>query len=656
MWQSIAGAAVRTRIKDAWVVSFGWLALHVALLAVLLNHPDINPIVWGYSAPYAAFLVLVAVTGLFGAALFPARDNIRVPQGLAALRSNVLVRLVGLLIGTAAIVVIWTAPFQNIVLTQVQREAIRGWGTLVVLIVIYVGLFWRSATIVLPWSAWVVATATMGAMVVILAVHYLDRFPQLNLIDELHNWSVQWTYANTGLLGEAMYRQMIPLPQPLYPSPHYAIALMLRFFGDTIWQARFARMLLMMFALPFIYLSGKRMYGARAGLFAVVFALLLIVPVAFVRPDFFVGVMLSVAIYLYLWAQQTRRPWPHYLTGLCIALAGEGHALAYRFGLTFAVLYGLRWLYQMWTTRRLFLDGRFVALVLGGATGMLIYLAIHILPGLEQGLHFASNYAPLNRTIESQSAYASAMLQQQLDAWVSTSPLELIIVVFGVGLALIKFEDGDRLLLALLLVSEGLMLASYGYYRLYYQVHSLPIFALLAGRLVANLFDAKAAGRSRAGPCDRLALASMICVAAFLVLVGNAQAASSDPLRDDYTQIGKRLKADLPADKIVVGNEDYFLEIRSLNYYGIETVTTPSWFLVDYEGYRLWQVTNPDIFILSPQIDTPKYTDLKSIRSYIADNGFKLVRCYTGDQGLITAQVYALDSAGMEPDGSCAPD
>jgi hypothetical protein len=112
----------------------------------------------------------------------------------------------------------------------------------------------------------------------------------------------------------------------------------------------------------------------------------------------------------------------------------------------------------------------------------------------------------------------------------------------------------------------------------------------------------------------------------------------------------------LPADKIVVGNEDYFLEIRSLNYYGIETVTTPSWFLVDYEGYRLWQVTNPDIFILSPQIDTPKYTDLKSIRSYIADNGFKLVRCYTGDQGLITAQVHARDSAGMEPDGSCAPD
>lgn len=653
MWQSIASASSRARINDSLAVPFGWLVLHLALLAVLLDHRDVKPVVLSYSAPYAAFLILIVGVGLLGAALVLSRDSIHLPRGLSGLRSNGVVRLGGLLIGTAAIAAIWIIPFQDIALTQVQQEAIRGWGTLLVLIVVYVGLFWRAATVALPWSVWVVATSAIGALVVIIAVRYLDRFPQINLIDELHNWSVQWTYANTGLLGEAMYRQMIPLPQPLYPSPHYVIGLMLRFFGDTIWQARLARMLLLMFALPFIYLSGKRMYGARAGLFAVVFALLLIVPVAYVRPDFFVGVMLSVAIYLYLRAQQTRRPWLHYLTGLCIALAGEGHALAYRFGLTFAVLYGVRWLYQMWTSRRIFFDGRFFALALGGATGMMIYLAIHILPGLQQGLHFASNYAPLNRTVEGQSAYAFAMLQQQLDAWVNTSPLELVFVVLGVVLALIKFEDGDRLLLALLFVSEGLMLATYGYYRLYYQVHSLPIFALLAGRLVANLFDGKAVNRSRAGPLDRLALASMICAAAFLVLARNAQAAAYDPLRDDYTQIGKRLKADLPADKIVVGNEDYFLQIRSLNYYGIETVTTPNWFLVNYEGYRLWQVTNPDIVILSPQIDAPQYTDLRSLTTYMIDNGFELVRCYSGDRGLINARVYARDSAGMEPDGSC---
>ncbi|HVO44595.1 MAG TPA: hypothetical protein VMT34_18340, partial [Aggregatilineales bacterium] len=125
---------------------------------------------------------------------------------------------------------------------------------------------------------------------------------------------------------------------------------------------------------------------------------------------------------------------------------------------------------------------------------------------------------------------------------------------------------------------------------------------------------------------------------------------------DDYTQIARRLKADLPANKIVVGNEDYFLEIRSPNYYGIETVTTPNWFEVNYQGYTLWEVTAPDIFILSPAIDTPKYIDLFSIHDYMTQNDFKLVRCYAGDHGLIEAQVFARESAGLRPDKSCPTD
>ena len=151
-------------------------------------------------------------------------------------------------------------------------------------------------------------------------------------------------------------------------------------------------------------------------------------------------------------------------------------------------------------------------------------------------------------------------------------------------------------------------------------------------------------------------MAVMVFASAFLVLNASAVDAASDPLRDDYTQIGKSLKADLPADKIIVGNEAYFLQIRSMNYYGIQTVTSPGWFKVNYDGYYLWMVTKPDIFILSPEIDTPRYTDLESINYYIDNNGFKLVRCYTGNNGLIHAQVYALDSAGLTANGSCPRD
>src|SRR5689334_21301093 len=136
----------------------------------------------------------------------------------------------------------------------------------------------------------------------------------------------------------------------------------LRFFGDTLWQSRFARMLLACLALPFIYLCGKIMYGKRTGVWAVVLAALLIPPTAYVRPDVFVGVMLSAALYVYWRAQNTRRPWMHYLAGLTVGLAGEGHPLAYRFGLAFALIYFVRWVYEMRQTRRVFLDGRLVAL------------------------------------------------------------------------------------------------------------------------------------------------------------------------------------------------------------------------------------------------------------------------------------------------------
>jgi hypothetical protein len=631
-----------------------WYVLHLLLLMILINHQDSAPIFLGFSAPYAVLLGLIIAFGIAGGLLLADQNSLHLPQIVLGLRSNVIVRTVAMLIGVILIYAIWTTPFEGIALSSLQRETIRGWASLAILAIVYIGLFYQTRPITLPWALWFAAAALAGAAVVILAVHYIDRFPALNLIDELHNWSVQWTFANTGLLGEAMYRQMIPIPQPLYPGAHYLSGILLHFIGDGFWQARLARMLLTMLALPFIYLSGKRMYGARAGLFAVVFALLLIVPDAYVRPDFFVGIMLSIAIYVYLRAQKARRPWLHYLAGLCVALGMEGHALTYRFGVAFALLYGLRWIYEMKKNRCIFLDKRFVALVLGGATGLILYLSINILPGLDQGLHFASFYGPLGRTVESQVADASNLIQQQIEIWVSTSPFEFIFVILGLGLALFRFEDGDRLLLAMFFVSEGLLLVTYTYYRPYYQVQLLPVFSLLAGRLVANVFDTRVRNRLQAGGLDRLSMAFMVFAIAFLVLNASAVDAASDPLRDDYTQIGKSLKTDLPTDKIIVGNEAYFLQFRSMNYYGIQTVTTPGWFKVNFDGVGLWVVTNPDIFILSPEIDTPRYTDLSSINQYMLINSFNLVRCYSGDNGLVHAQVYARDSVGMKADGSCS--
>ncbi len=632
-----------------WYIAI-WLLSHAVILRILLDNQDLEPAVLGrYNLFYALGMALVAAAGLLGAVWILVSARIRPPRWLESLRASRLFMAAVLAGGALLMLAIWLTPFR-IFVTPLQKELLRGYGTGAILVGVYHLLFWCGRDRRAPWSAWLAVAGVAGAGALIITIHYLDRFPQLNTIDELHNWVVQWTYANTGLLGDTLYRQMIPLPQPIYDSPHYILGLLLRFIGDTFWQARFARLLMACLALPFIYLSGRRMYGRRAALLAVVVAIFLLAPTAYVRPDVFVGVMLSIAIYVYLRAQTTHRPWLHYLTGLCVALAGEGHPLAYRFGVAFALLYIVRWGYALWRERRLFIDGRVFALGLGGLTGMLIYLSIHIIPGFEQGIHFARNYSPLSRTTAEQVTAALDIVVGQFEVWVGTSPFELLFVALGVVVAVREFEDGDRLLMTVLVVSEALMIATYGYYREFYQVHFLPVFALLAGRALANLTGDR---RLPVGRLSGLSLAAVVLVVSLGSLAQSASAATDDPQRAEFTAIARQLKADLPRDAIVVGNEDYFLEMRSLSYYGIQTVTTNGWFLVNYQGYKLWEVTKPDIFILSPQIDLYKYTDLSSIYSYMDDNDFQLARCYT-ETGLIQARVYVRElPPGWTVDFTC---
>ncbi|HLY24955.1 MAG TPA: glycosyltransferase family 39 protein, partial [Aggregatilineales bacterium] len=582
-----------------------------------------------------------AIIGVIGTYVVYDLDERTPPGLLKVLRRYTIFSLAVVVIGTFAIATLWLwMPLNG---TDFQKELLRGYLTSAILTATYAALYWRESAQEarrLSYPVWVIAGAVVALLTLLVAIHYLDRFPRLNTIDELQNWIVQWTVANTGMLGSAIYRQMLPMPVVFYDGPHLLLGQLLKLFGDSFWQARVARLLLACLALPFIYLSGKRMYGQRAGLLAVVFALIIIIPTNFVRPDFFLGLMLSIDIYLYLRARTTRRPWLHFLTGLVLAFGIEGHPLVYRFGIALALIYLARWCSEMVQTRRFFLDGRFFALGLGALTAILIWFSLHILPDFQQGWHFIANYMPGGHASSYISNPLTQLLGFQLEVWAATSPFEVVIISLGVALAIWQHNDGDRLLLTLLFVSEFLLIAThYYFYRDFYQIHSLPIFALLGGRFLADLSDLRGA-RESSGRLAGLVMACMILCVSLAVMVQNAQAANDDPIRDDFTAIGRQLKTDLPKDAVVVGNEDYFLEIRSMNYYGIQTVTTPNWFLMKYQGDALWEVTKPDMIILSGDtLDIPKYTDTASLSAYMSENAFQLVRCY--HSGSLVADVYA---------------
>ena len=79
--------------------------------------------------------------------------------------------------------------------------------------------------------------------------------------------------------------------------------------------------------------------------------------------------------------------------------------------------------------------------------------------------------------------------------------------------------------------------------------------------------------------------------------------------------------------------------VNHTNFYTVSTISSPGWFIPTVQGYALFEQVKPDVIILSAPIDNPKYVPYDVIYTYMADNNFQRMRCYTAT-GLIQAQVW----------------
>ncbi len=662
-----------------------WLIMHIALIGGLLTyHTSSDPTIADrYSSCFVALVVAIALWATLSALLLCVLAQLsqerfcRLLGFYCHLREDIFFRAVVIIPLTTFMTSYWLR-FPDI-LRDIPHPYLRFCGSVTIMAVVYFGLFWRarSENEPLRWHWWLLGGSIGLAVGLAVAITYIGRFPQLDTLDELHNYIVEWTYARTGLLGESVFREMIPIPQPLYDSPLAVVGFFMRIFGDTLWAARMIRLMLSLLSLPFIFNIGKILYGRRTGFFSMVVGLAYLVPTAFVRPDWAVGVLMSIGIYAYLKAEQIDHPvlrlpgkWAaklrlrekikfspllHFLTGLFVGMSVEGHLLSYRFGIAFALIYLATWGWRILKRKQVFLDGRIIALAFGGAVALLIYLSLHILPGWTQAVHFLGGYAP-STTANNQGAAASLIIQRQLDIWQQTTPIELWLLLVAVLTAALRFSRGDRLLLTLVIVSEGLMLTTYSYFRVFYQAQYVPLVALLIGKLLADGFDFAAGPRPKAAKPSQLVLAAMAMCVVLPVLIDNA-GLSDDRMRTEYEAIGQQLAATIPEDKIVVANEDYFLHMPRMTFYSISTVATPTWFLTTVQGLPLFRQLQPDIFVISRQIDIPRYVPSTSISIYMAENNFQQVRCYTAT-GLITAEVWVRDLPpgwSWDDDKTCRP-
>src|SRR5258706_2578763 len=167
-----------------------WLLAHVVLVRFLIDYQNSDPA--RLSQSYEIGLGLIVAMGLAGVAFLARRP--RLPRWLATLRCSGLFHAAIWVGGLLVMLGIWTTPFQ-IFLTPLQRELLRDYGTAAVLVAAYLALFWQEREIHVPWPYWVALSAVVIAVALVVTLAYLDRYPQLNTLDELHNWVVQWTYA-----------------------------------------------------------------------------------------------------------------------------------------------------------------------------------------------------------------------------------------------------------------------------------------------------------------------------------------------------------------------------------------------------------------------------------------------------------------------------
>ncbi len=653
-------SVTEAKLRFRYDVLLLWLAMHGLLIADLLsNHTSFNPVVAGrYSLGFTLAVLGAAVWAIGGATLIIALFRLppdrfaRVLGKFGTAREQTLFRIVSIVLASLFMASYWLR-FPDM-LSDVLHPYLRFCLSISILAAVYFGLFWRASDPQVRWHWWLLIGGLGTLIAVAVTVKYMGVFPQIDTLDELHNYIVQWTYAHTGLLGETVFREMIPMPQSVYDLSHAAVGLLMRVIGDTFWQGRFARMLLSFIALPFIYNCGKLLYGRRAGLFAVVISFVYLAETAYARPDVMVGVILSIGLYAYLKAEQIDHPiirlpgskgdqfkfspLLHFIAGFAIAISVEGHLLAYQFGVGMAMIYLAHWGQRLWQRKRLFIDGRIVALAVGAGLALVIYAAVHILPDPNQAIHFLVSYAPSDRTSSEQAAAALFIIQRQIEVWLETSPIETWIMLVALILAVRRFQRGDRLILTLLIVSEALTVATYGYYRAFYQVHFLPLVALLIGKALADGFDLAAGVRPTYARTSQLALASMALIVTLSVFTDTANT-TTDPMRAEFEAIGQQLAATIPDSEVVVANEDYFLTMPRMNFYSISIIATPTWFIPTVQGLALWDQLQPDVFVISPQIDNPKYVPLDTIYEYMDTHGFQNVRCYTAS-GLITAQVW----------------
>jgi len=599
-----------------------WLVISITLFVLMLGHTSTPATILGrFSPSYVVTLGVMVATILVAAGGYGLAKANRLPA-LSLRLPGTRWTAWGITLGGATMIVLLWLFLPG----SLHLPALAAFRVYVVALV-FAGL-WAllhlSGTFDLPLAdRWMVMIpAGVIVLMVVLTVLYLGRTQPSTLQDEpfLVNWA--WSSFRSGEPSLSMFpsrqREFQAFGSALVP----VMGAWLNVVGISLKSARLFWLLVGWAGAPFIYLTARRLYGKVAALVALVFALVIPLEHSEVRPDIWVSTILAIALYCFFRARATQSRILHFGVGLALGLAAEGNQYSVRFALAFLLIYVIDYIQLIRKTRRWVWNPPFWAFAAGGLTFIVGYVVLHVvvwarvdLPGALAILRQLYN---TETELMSAMSYWERILKSSLEWFVNypgAHPFETLLALAGIGGALLRWRESDRILLFILLVGTVLLCLLLAHYQPFYWIHHLPIIALLGGAFAGDLV--------RRSGVEQLnfAVVALIAGGVALLAANIHYVATRSPNADRYIQIGEIIGQSLPPEiEWVTGDQIFYYGLSERHYVSIgELETRPT---------TVWKselgVEAPQAVILIEGL----FGDFPAMKSYIRSSGLELAQCF----------------------------
>lgn len=634
----------------------GWFIVTLVAFVAMLFHQSDRPVLAGrYSLTYMLQLGVMLAALLATGILAWRAGHGRLPERIPFLSARAA-RYALLPTGCLGLMVFWALMPGTRFQPAIMLFLVYGLASL---FLIWLLLLHEAGTaeMVLPAAGHVVAVILLIGLAIGLRLAYPISVPQTIQFDEA--WITNWGYS-LYTTGQPVLTMMPAHPvgrtilfSAVLPLEGWWLAQA----GISLAAARLFWLVLCWLSAPFIYLTARFLYGQFAALVALLLALCVPLFHNYVRPDCFVPLPLAIGLYYLVTARDSASGWRYGLAGLALALTVEGHALAVCFPVVFGVIIGGEYVYHLWRARRWVWYRPFFWFWAGGLMAVLVYGLLRTVPWgydiprlLEAGTGLYNQEAGIGGGESNPLMRFLAFFPGWFVTSLTGYPLEWVLYLAGMALALWRRQKGDVLLAGGLLAARLLLfLLIPKQAGPYYGIHTMPFVALLGGALLAHLT------RSRVTPAppgflSLLQAAALTCLAGLMV-VQAGQVAQGTQNVDKAIAVGYETEALLPPEvQRIAGEQYYYFGLHRRQFTAIEDM----FFFVPLTARRdYWERLRPQAFLVTRGIDDVH----ESIFDYLADYAFVRVRCFPIDiyQGVVELYL-SPEFAGQVESGGCRAD